>query len=222
MKKLKFIAPILIAAVCLGLQQAKADTIASYTLGIGNSAISGYPKSYGNVTVTLNTAGTQATIQFNANATGGFQYLFGGRGSVAVNVNGSFMLGSVTGTQLPGFRPWHYIGSSSGKGDGFGNFNLQIKSFGGYARSANQITFTVTNTSGTWANAASVLAANNRGFFVAAHIFVTDYPADPRAKARATGFAGSGAGSVPDGGATVMLLGAALGVLGMARRFLRS
>jgi protein with PEP-CTERM/exosortase system signal len=28
--------------------------------------------------------------------------------------------------------------------------------------------------------------------------------------------------SVPDGGATIMLLGAALGALGMARRFLRS
>ena len=29
-------------------------------------------------------------------------------------------------------------------------------------------------------------------------------------------------GAVPDGGTTVMLLGAALGALGMARRFLRS
>jgi protein with PEP-CTERM/exosortase system signal len=35
-------------------------------------------------------------------------------------------------------------------------------------------------------------------------------------------FFGSPGGAVPDGGATVMLLGAALGVLGMARRFLRS
>jgi hypothetical protein len=33
---------------------------------------------------------------------------------------------------------------------------------------------------------------------------------------------GPGGGQVPDGGATVMLLGAALGALGMARRFLRS
>jgi hypothetical protein len=32
---------------------------------------------------------------------------------------------------------------------------------------------------------------------------------------------GPGGGQVPDGGATVMLLGAALGALGMARRFLR-
>ena len=29
-------------------------------------------------------------------------------------------------------------------------------------------------------------------------------------------------GQVPDGGATIMLLGAALGALGMARRFLKS
>jgi len=37
-----------------------------------------------------------------------------------------------------------------------------------------------------------------------------------------TGFAGENGGSVPDGGTTVMLLGAALGALGMARRFLMS
>ncbi|PYL74488.1 MAG: hypothetical protein DMF26_10875, partial [Verrucomicrobia bacterium] len=38
-----------------------------------------------------------------------------------------------------------------------------------------------------------------------------------------TGFAGEGGGVVvPDGGTTVMLLGVALGALGMARRFLMS
>jgi hypothetical protein len=35
-------------------------------------------------------------------------------------------------------------------------------------------------------------------------------------------FGGPGSGAVPDGGTTVMLLGAALGALGMARRFLMS
>ena len=35
-------------------------------------------------------------------------------------------------------------------------------------------------------------------------------------------FSANGTAGVPDGGATVMLLGAALGALGMARRFLKS
>ena len=37
----------------------------------------------------------------------------------------------------------------------------------------------------------------------------------------ASGYWLSGGGGVPDGGTTVMLLGAALGALGMARRFLK-
>jgi hypothetical protein len=64
---------------------------------------------------------------------------------------------------------------------------------------------------------ARVLIANAQGFFAAAHIFVTTYPANAKKGALVTGFAANG---VPDGGATVMLLGAALAALGMARRFL--
>ena len=215
MKKLKYLAPILIAVACLGLQQAKATIV--YSLGQGNSAIAGYPGPYGTASVTL--VGNTATITFTAANTAAYQYLFGDGGSVAVNVNGAFTLGAITGTQLPGFGPTTYSNGGAGNEDGFGSFNLSINSNGGYTSASNSISFTLT---GSWADEASVLIANSNGFAVAAHIFVAAFPADPNAGALATGFASTGGGHIPDGGATVMLLGAALGALGMARRFLRS
>ena len=107
--------------------------------------------------------------------------------------------------------------------DGFGVLNQTINSFDGFTHSSSTISFTLTNTSGTWSSAASVLVANANGARAAAHIFVTKLPVNSRNGALATGFAANGgAQQVPDGGATVMLLGAALGALGMARRFLKS
>ena len=221
MKKLKCIAPVLIAIACFGLQQAKATT--TYDLTQGNSAISGFPAPYGSVAVNLNAAGTVATITFTAAHTGAFQYLFGDGSSAAVNVNGAFTLNSITGTQLPGFGPTTYSNGGAGQVDGWGQFSLTINSNDGYTSSSNSITLTLTKTSGTWSSDADVLTANARGAFVAAHIFVAAFPADPNAGALTTGFASNGgAVNTPDGGTTVMLLGVALGALGMARRFLRS
>jgi hypothetical protein len=215
MKKLKYIAPVLIAIACFGLQQAKAIT--TYSLSAGNAAISGFPAPYGSASVSL--SGNTATITFTAANTAAFQYLFGDGGSVAVNVNGAFTLGAITGTQLPGFGPTTYSNGGAGNEDGFGSFNLSINSSQGYTDASNSITFTLT---GSWANEGSVLTANANGAFVAAHIFVAAFPADVHAGALATGFAANGgAVNTPDGGTTVMLLGAALGALGMARRFLR-
>ena len=216
MKKLKYILPVLIAIACLGLQQAKAIT--TYSLGAGNPAISGYPAPYGSASVTL--VGNTATITFTAANTASYQYLFGNGGSVAVNVNGAFTLGAITGTQLPGFGPTSYSNGGAGNEDGFGSFNLSINSMGGYTQASNSITFTLT---GSWANEGSVLTANANGARVAAHIFVAAFPASVKQGALTTGFAASsGAVNTPDGGTTVMLLGAALGVLGMARRYLFS
>jgi hypothetical protein len=216
MKRLKYILPVLIAIACLGLQQAKAIT--TYSLGAGNSAISGYPAPYGSASVSL--VGNTATITFTAANTASYQYLFGDGGSVAVNVNGAFTLGAITGTHLPGFGPSTYSNGGAGNEDGFGSFNLTINTMGGYTTASNSITFTLT---GSWANAGSVLTANANGALVAAHIFVAAFPANVRGGALATGFAANGgAVNTPDGGTTVMLLGAALGVLGMARRYLFS
>jgi hypothetical protein len=79
---------------------------------------------------------------------------------------------------------------------------------------ASIISFVLTNTSGTWLGAANVLALNTQKWKVAAHIQIAT---------GLTGFAaGPSGGSVPDGGTTVMLLGAALGALGVVRRYLTS
>jgi hypothetical protein len=223
MNKIKYIAAVLIAIAGLGLQQAKADTF-SFNLSAGNPAISGFPGPYASVLVTTTGANT-ATITFTSLTAAGNIYLFGDGSSVAVNVNAaSFTLGTITGgNNGTGFTPGPYSDSGSGNVDGWGVLNQTITSFDGFTHSSNTISFSLTNNSGTWGTAAQVLIANANGVFAAAHIFVTAYPANAKNGALATGFAANGGGQqVPDGGTTVMLLGAALGALGMARRFLIS
>ena len=221
MNRIKYIAPVLIALTCLGLQQAKADTF-SFNLSVGNPAVSGYPGPYASVTINR-TSSITATITFTSLTKSGNIYLMGDGGSAAVNVNATtFTVGTITGTNSgTGFTPGPYS-TSSGNSDGFGSFNLSIDSFDGFTSSADTISFTLTNTSGTWSSASQVLIANASGALVAAHIFVTASPADASAGALATGYAANGGATVPDGGTTVMLLGAALGALGMARRYLKS
>ncbi len=222
MNKLKYIAAVLIAIAGLGLQQANAFTS---DLNAGNSAISGFTGPYGTVTITL--VGQVATVTFTSNTVAGNIYLFGGAQAVDLNVNATtFTVGPVTGTNAgTGFTPGPltaHIGSQNV--DGLGTFNLTIDSFDGFTHSSDTVTFTVTNTSLTpWATANDVIINNAAGFDAAAHIFVTTSPANASNSALATGFAGEGPQShVPDGGTTVMLLGAALGALGMARRFIMS
>jgi hypothetical protein len=88
---------------------------------------------------------------------------------------------------------------------------------GGSAAFASSLTFTVTNTT---------LAAMEMGHVVIVNgvptieLFVADILSGTT---RRTGDVDvNGGGSVPDGGATVMLLGVALGALGMVRRYASS
>jgi hypothetical protein len=100
--------------------------------------------------------------------------------------------------------------------DGWGDFDLALDQKNSSVH-LTSITFTVTNNDALnpWSTADDVLAFNEQGFDAAAHLFSNS--------SGLTGFAAEGEGPniVPDGGATVMLLGAALGALGMARRFLK-
>ena len=220
MGKVKYIAALLVAVACVALQQAKADSI-TYYVGQGNSAVSGYTGPYASVTVNR-TSSTGATITFNSLTSTGNIYLFGSESSVAVNVNAfSWKLGTITGSNSgTGFTPGIYSNGGSGNVAGFGVLNQTINSFGGYKQSSSTISFTLTNTSGTWSSAGQVLKANAKGYFASAHIFVTASPAHAKNGALITGFAANG--RVPDSGATVMLLGVALGALGVARRYLTS
>jgi hypothetical protein len=115
------------------------------------------------------------------------------------------MTGSNGGT---GFSPGPYSDGGSQNVDGHGIFNQTIDSFDGYTHSADSVSFTLSDTSGTWASAANVLTANSNGFLAAAHIFVTAFPADASNGALATGYAAG----VPEPGTFGLV---ALGLLGL-------
>jgi hypothetical protein len=160
-------------AAILASQEAKADL----TLDTGNSAISGYTGPYGTVSVSLDSTKTIATITFTADNNGSQQFLFGGQGAVAVDVNGAFTYnndasGANIGKNFSAPGTYSAPNGLSGQEDGFGNFDLTIDSFDGFGHSATTVTFSITKSSGTWSSADSVLSG------VAAHIFVTQYPAD--------------------------------------------
>ncbi|HEU0046345.1 MAG TPA: VPDSG-CTERM sorting domain-containing protein [Nitrososphaera sp.] len=204
MNKIKYIAIALIAIAGLGFQQAKAD-IYSFDLTNGNSAISGFPGPYANVQVNL-TTGTTATITFTAYS----GFLIGAAQAADVNVNSNnWSIGSFSWTG--GNANTNFTDSGAGNADGFGSFNQTTKNFDGFTSAVSMVSFVLTNIGGSWANALSVLTANLSGWLAAAHIFVI---ADQTVL---TGFAAGP--SVPDGGTTVMLLGMALGALGVARRY---
>ena len=208
----KYILPVLIAIACLGLQQARADSI-SYSLSTGNDPGLG-AGPYGTVTINL-TAGNTATFTFQAAA----GYLFVDGGANAINVNSaSWTVTNIVSNGNP------LSDAGSGNEDGFGNFNQKLSQQNS-SNGASLVTFTLTNTAGTWASASQVLIDNGpSGWEVGAHVQVQGGPNNG-----VTGFAVGNEttvinplGTVPDGGTTVMLLGAALGALGIARRYLKS
>jgi len=226
MNKIKYIGAILIAVAGLGLQ--KADAI---SINVGNNQLTnaGFTGPYATVNVVLNDS-THATVTFtSATQTIGsntYVYLMGDGASAAVKVNAtSWTISNITGsnayTGVPAFTPGPFSDGGSGNVDGFGTFNQTVNSFDGFTHSSSTISFTLTNTGGTWGSAAAVLNGNPS---VAAHIFVGLIDANGVVQnTTITGFASSGGTpTVPDGGTTVMLLGMALGALGMVRRYLIS
>jgi hypothetical protein len=99
----------------------------------------------------------------------------GGTSAADLNVNAtSFSVGTVTeaNTQT-GFTPtWganNLFPTSSV--DGFGKFNLTVDNSDGFTDSATEISFTLTDISGTWSSATNVLTGNSGGNLAADHIF---------------------------------------------------
>src|SRR6266576_2005122 len=186
-----------VVIACIGLmaftvQPAKADTI-TYSLTTGNSAISGYPGPYASVLVNRTTT-TTATITFTSLTNSGNIYLFGDGSTVGVNVNAaSWTLGPVTGSNSgTGFTPATFSTAGSQNVNGFGIFNQVIDSDDGFTHSSDSVSFSLTDTSGTWASAMAVLLANSGGSLAEAHIFVTADPANASNGALATGYAANG------------------------------
>jgi hypothetical protein len=200
MKKLKYLAALLIGIAAFGLQQAKADFHSTLNVGPNNTT-----GNFGTVTVSL--SGQTATITFQANTANDFHFI--DTNAVAVQVNSSSFTFALVSD--PSFLTFH----SGQNVNGFGSFNLEINNTDGWADRVDTISFTVTNTSGTlWTSASDVLALNGSGFDAAAHVATQG--------GNLTFFVAENGQGVPDGGATVMLLGAAFGALGIVRRYLKT
>jgi hypothetical protein len=215
----KLLTLLAITSIALvGFSSMAAATL-TFDLGLGNVALAGYPSPFATVSVTR-TSATTADIVFTGLHTGTYQYLLGDGGSVAVNVNAtSWTLGTITGVNSgTGYSPGPWFDDGAGNEDGFGSFNQTIRSFDGSTHASTQISFSLTNTSGTWASDADVLTGNGSGYRAAAHIYVTSYPAYAAAGALATGFATEGSGTVVPEPTTMLLLGLGLAGVGAARR----
>jgi len=154
--------------VLLAGRSALADTV-TYNLGAGNPAITpaAYGLPYGTVLVNL-TSSTTATITFTA-ASG---YLFLDSSIADVNVNAtSWTVSGLTGTNsISGFGGPALANGSSGNVDGWGIFNQTFNESDGFMDALQTVTFTLTDTSGTWAHATNVLTGNNDGNLLAAHV----------------------------------------------------
>jgi hypothetical protein len=208
LKRLSFSAVLLVALFAL---PASADT---FSLGLGNPDISGYPGPYAEVAVNL--VGSTASVTFSALDSSPWHYLFGDGGSVALNVNGSFVVSGMTWSGQPQLNPSapSLFVDGAGNEDGWGTFNLRISNNGGFKEAVKTLSFTLTG--GSWSSASDVLTANANGAKAAAHIFVAN---SDWTNTGVTGFAADGGTNrVPDGGTTALLLGLALGAGGVVLR----
>jgi hypothetical protein len=116
--------------------------------------------------------------------------LLSGSGAVDVNMNAStFALGSISGTTAGStFNPPSRANAGSGNVDGLGTYNQKIDNASIYADAVKQVSFQITNSSGTWATDQDVLTPNNKGYIAAAHIYVAANPPIRSAGALTTGY----------------------------------
>src|SRR5262249_50514815 len=136
----------------------------------------------------------------------------------AVNVNAASFTGAVISTtnSLTGFGTPSGTFVNAKAEDGFGKFNAGVDLFDGFTHSATEIQFSVTNTSGTWANVASVLTGNGDGNIAAAQIGACPVGCTGSSSFTATGFAAVPTPTVGAGLPSVVL--ACGGLLAFARR----
>jgi hypothetical protein len=201
-RRAMMVLPLVLGFLTLAPNPAAADTI-GFDLNIANSGIfPPYSGPYAHVDVNR-TSSTTATITFTSLTSGGNIFLMAGNGAVAVNVNAtSWTLGTITGSNSgSGFMPpGPFSDGGSNNEDGFGKFNQTIDAFDGFQHSSTTISFTLTDTSGTWSSASQVLIDNTPppgtlnpgGSRAAIHGFVTQAPPNFSNGVLTTGYATEG------------------------------
>jgi len=208
---------ILIGSVAaMALFAGSANAAIVIDLNLGNPGINSFPGPYAQVTVDL-TSSTTANISFASLTNGGNVYLMGGSGVAGVNVNAlSWTVSALTGSNSgSGFSGPSLSNGGSSNEDGFGSFNQTFNEFDGYQYSLTNLSFTLTNTGGTWGSDSEVLIGNASGFTAASHIFVASQVDFQNGATIPTGFAT--VGGVPEP-ATWALMMVGFGLIGFAMR----
>jgi hypothetical protein len=218
----KWVCAAAVAAGVAGFASAARADMISFDLTTANLVNPPFAPDYATVTVNQ-TSTTTATITFSslqvaitsaqasayntANPTlnqltaGTYWYTMGDGTSAGVNVNANtWTLGAITALRNGSAAGTYTDGGSANGVSGFGSFNQTINNNGQAAKdSATSISFSLTNTSGTWANAAAVLKKNSlNGYDAVSHIFVEAIDAngtDGISNTATTGFAAGTEGS---------------------------
>jgi hypothetical protein len=197
--------------VTVGAFRVSADST-TITINLPNSGLSGDIGPYATVTIDL-TSSTTATVKVDSLTNGGYLYRMGSNGAVDLNVNGSYSLGTVTETGTTGLFTPSFKDNTPGTADGFGTFTLSLNNNDGFGDSATEISFILTNTSGTWSSATNVLTPNAKLNSVAVDLFACATTCTSAEGATNGGFA-----SVSPEPASMLLFGTGLLAIGTVVR----